>query len=297
MQTVGVNSLGSAAPLSQGPKPSLLRGGKWLLTLLLAWLLSQLFWQLVAPLPLALPPINQGSAAIGNQTSKFSAAEFHLFGVVGMEPVAEVPAQVSAPDTRLRLDLLGVTKGPTNDSSSAIIAPRGSEGEFYRVGDVVQGNVRLAAVHQDRVILDTNGRLETLKFEDRSTAGIETRVVNKPEPAPNSQSLRDRLNQVRTPTQFLEMLSTGADDPQKMMDELGIESVGAGQGYRVKPKSMLAALQLRPGDIVLSVNGQGLGDPQTDQMLLSQVSQENSVRIEVQRGNNRFVVNHALNNE
>ena len=53
--------------------------------------------------------------------------------------------------------------------------------------------------------------------------------------------------------------------------------------------------QLQPGDIVLSVNGQGLGDPGVDQQLLQQMSNESQVRIEVQRGNSRFVVNHSLN--
>jgi len=49
-----------------------------------------------------------------------------------------------------------------------------------------------------------------------------------------------------------------------------------------------------PGDIVLSVNGQRLGDLETDKAILEQVGTTGNARIEVQRGNNRFVVNHKL---
>jgi len=45
----------------------------------------------------------------------------------------------------------------------------------------------------------------------------------------------------------------------------------------------------------VSVNDQALGDPQSDQQLLQQVSSEGNARIEVQRGNSRFVVNHKIN--
>ena len=205
-------------------------------------------------------------------------------------------AEVSAPETKLRLELLGVTVSLANkDASSAIIAPKGSTGEFYRVGDTVQGGTRLAAVYDNRVILDSNGKLETLKFDLLSKEGLETKRIEAPA-APKQSSLRDRFRDVKTPTDFMNVVTDEANsDPAGALSQLGLEAIGPGQGYRVQPGSMLLAVELQPGDVVLSINGQSLGDLQADQQLLQQVASEGRARIEVQRGNNRFVVNHSLN--
>lgn len=271
--------------------------GKIFLTVLIAAQLAALVWRLVAPEPLVLPaPAQSGGSAVASGGVQ-GTAQYHLFGEVSAEPLAPVTEQVSAPETRLRLQLLGITKGPRDDVSSAIIAPRGASGEFYRVGDVVQGSTRLAAVYDDRVILNTNGKLETLKFDELSAAGISARAVAAaPVTATPQGTLRERFREVRSPADFMNMVTAEATaDAEGALRELGLESIGAGQGYRVTPGSMLTALQLQPGDIVLSVNGQSLGDPQADQQVLEQVSAEGNARIEVQRGNNRFVVNHSLN--
>lgn len=275
----------------------LLRIGKVAFTLLLAIELATLTWRFVAPEPLTLMAPTQGGNKIAT-TNNLGAAQYHLFGEAGVELLAKVTEEVSAPETRLRLELLGVTKSNDNkDASTAIIAPKGSAGEFYRIGDVVHNNTRLAAVYENRVILDTNGKLETLKFEIQPNSGVETRRVATPEPRPRrAGSLRERFRSVKNPTEFMNMVTEEAEaDAQGMISQLGVESVGSGQGYRVLPGSMLLALELQPGDIILSVNGQGLGEPSADQMLLQQVSSEGRARIEVQRGDNRFVVNHSLN--
>ncbi|MEN9464944.1 MAG: hypothetical protein RL217_1125 [Pseudomonadota bacterium] len=270
----------------------LLTLGKLVLTFCLAVELALLFWRVVAPVPLYLmPPSNARSEA---KVMGASSADFHLFGIVGNEPIAEVKAEDNAPDTILSLDLLGVTVAEKPERSSAIIAPKGAEGDYYRIGDTIQGSTRLAAVYDNRVVLDTNGKLEVLKFAEDEKVGIS--AVASAEPERQRGNLRERFKEVRTPTEFVNMLGDEArTDPQGALREFGLEAIGAGQGYRVQPGSMLMSLQLQPGDVVLSVNGQGLGDPSVDQQLLQQMSNESQVRIEVQRGNSRFVVNHSLN--
>ncbi|MBE0483568.1 MAG: hypothetical protein IBX52_08720 [Bacterioplanes sp.] len=270
---------------------------KSIFTVLLAWQAAQLTWLVIAPTPLYLKAPVQGTAST-SANSLQGTARYHLFGEAKDEPVAVVEQAVSAPETRLRLSLLGVTRATQQDASSAIISPRGGTGDFYRIGDVVQGRTRLAAVYDDRVILDTNGQLETLKFEDDPAVGVNARAVptSTPTPRATSSGLRERFQQVTSASEFLDMASEAANaDPAAALRELGLVSNGDGQGYRVGANSMLQALQLQSGDVILSINGQGLGDPSTDQMLFEQVRSAGSARIEVQRGNSRFVVNHSLN--
>lgn len=268
---------------------------KSVFTVLLAWQAAHLTWLVVAPTPLYLKAPVQGTAQSQSNNHQ-GTARYHLFGEAKDEPIAVVEQAVSAPETRLRLSLLGVTRATQQAASSAIISPRGGVGEFYRIGDVVQGRTRLAAVYEDRVILDTNGQLETLTFEEVTDAGVTARAVPAPAPRVASSGLRERFQQVTNAGDFLDMASDAASaDPAAALRELGLVSNGSGQGYRVAANSMLQALQLQAGDVILSINGQGLGDPSSDQMLFEQVRSAGSARIEVQRGNSRFVVNHSLN--
>lgn len=275
----------------------LLRLSKLIFTLLLAIQLAFLSWRIIAPEPLLLAGASQESDNKIVKNNNLGIAQYHLFGVAGEEPVAEVTEDIHAPDTRLRLELLGITKSSRTGASTAIIAPKGKVGNFYRIGDVVQSNTKLAAVYENRVILDTNGKLETLKFDEESREGISARVVEAPKKSPKSRNntLRGRFQQVKNPSEFMNVITEeAAIDPQGTLNQLGVEANPQGAGYQVMPGSMLIALQLQPGDIILSVNGQALGDPQSDQQLLQQVETEGKARIEVQRGNNRFVVNHSL---
>ncbi len=285
----------ASVPLASWQKLVLVLG-KLLFTILLAVQAAALVWMIVAPEPLSLMAPTQGSG--GAQVSGIrGTADYHLFGVATEEPVKAQTQVVDAPVTRLRLRLLGINKSSDAEQSSAIIAPQSGRGDFYRIGDTIQGRTKLAGVQHDKVVLDTNGKLETLKFEETKKSGINARSVAAPKPASRrSGSLRERFGKVRSASDFMELASAEmASDPEGAIRELGLRSAGAGQGYKVQPGSMLTALQLVPGDIVLSVNGQRLGDLDADRSVLEQLSSSGNARIEVQRGNNRFVVNHKLN--
>lgn len=274
--------------------------GKLVLSVSAAVLLANLVWQIAMPpmVYLKLPAQSSGNQATLVRRN-LDIAQYHLFGEVDTQAV--VSEEVDAPDTSLNLVLVGITVGKTQEESSAIIASQNGEANFYRVGDKIVGRTTLSAVYVDKVILDTSGSLETLKFEEDARAGVEAKAVTRatrvPKPSSNLSSgkIREQYRNVATPAEFLNVTQQIAnEDPAGMINQLGLLSRGAGQGYQVQPDSMLQSLNLRPGDVVLSVNGQRLGDMQTDQLILKDLSSAGSVRLEIQRGNQRFVINHQM---
>ena len=276
-----------------------LRFGKLSLSILLAIQLASIVWQVIAPTPLTLIAPSQSGGQSPAHTHVQGAAQYHLFGIPSVAPMAEVSEEVDAPQTRLPLILLGITRSLVDkNTSTAIIAQKGQNGEFYRIGDKVQGNTRLAAVYENRVILDSNGQLETLTFEQESSSGIDAKRIAQPSPSNTPKKrpeLRSRFRNVQNPTEFMNVLTDEANaDPYGLITQLGLESSGSGQGYTVQAESMLLALDLQAGDIILSINGHALGDAQSDQALLQDVGKDGRARIEVQRGDNRFVVNHRI---
>jgi general secretion pathway protein C len=270
--------------------------GKLTFTVLISSQLAIFTWMILSPSTLVLsePSRAKGAAMVAQNQS---IADMHLFGDAAVA-VIDVPKDVNAPKTRLRLELLGVMAASIAENSSAIIAPKGGAGENYRIGDVVQGRTKLAAVQQDQVILDSNGKLEALKFDLAREQGIQqsgkpTRAQRR---AQSAGSLKERFKQVRNAADAVNLLRDEvAINPAGALKQLGLVTSENGSGYRVSSSgSMLTQLGLEPGDVILSVNGQTLGNLEDDQMLLEQVTNSGQARLEIQRGNRRFVVNHTI---
>lgn len=272
-----------------------------LLTLVAGVLLAHLVWLIVAPEPLILakPDTTGGQRSAGLQ---LSTAPYHVFGEVGATPVVATPTKVEAPETKLRLVLLGATHSSDPKGSGAIIARPGSAGEFFRVGDTVQGRTKLADVYPDRVILDTAGTMETLKFEDdpRSSGPLTrqvapARVDDRASEDEAVEKMTERFSQIRRPSDFVTMAGEMAQEsPELLIRSLGLEPVGVGEGYDITGGSVLLKAGMQPGDKILSINGQPLGDTDSDQMLFEQVMNDGRARIEVQRGNKRFTINQTF---
>ncbi|MBL4796218.1 MAG: PDZ domain-containing protein [Oleispira sp.] len=269
---------------------------KSVFSVLLASQLAVLTWMILSPPTLKLIPPSQ-SNNISAQQSQGSIADWHIFGNAAIETIA-IPKEVNAPKTRLRLELLGVMAASKPENSSAIIAPKGGAGENYRVGDVVQGRTKLAAVHSDKVILDSNGKLETLKFDLARKQNIRKSSQRTPAQKRSAArgSLKDRFKKVRNAADAVTLLRDEVNNnPAGALKQMGLEAAANGEGYKVSNSgSMLTQLGLQPGDIILSVNGQTLGNLDDDQNLLEQVSNSGQARLEIQRGNRRFVVNHTI---
>lgn len=269
---------------------------KLIFTVLIAAQMAVFTWMILSPEVLVLAEPSRGQSN-NVQQSQVSIADWHIFGDAAAE-VVDVPKEVNAPTTRLRLELLGVMAASVAENSSAIISPKGGVGEHYSIGDVVQGRTKLAAVQQDKVILDTNGKLETLKFDLARHHSIKrsAQPTRAQRLAATRGSLKERFRKVRTASDAVSLIRAEVDnDPAGALRQLGLESSGDGAGYKVSNSgSMLTQLGLQPGDVILSVNGQALGNLNNDQGLLEQVTNSGQARLEIQRGNRRFVVNHTI---
>lgn len=105
-------------------------------------------------LPVVEPP------AEGSKVERIAA--WHLFGQPPITPVTAPQPVVEVPKTRLQLTLRGVAAADATGDARAIIAEAGGRERHYRPGEAVPGGAKLAEVHPDRVMLERNGRFETL---------------------------------------------------------------------------------------------------------------------------------------
>lgn len=284
------------------------------LVALTGWTLARFVWLVVEgpERPVVTPPQPVPGVSRPAYTPEM-ARSWRLFGDAAAVPAQADPA-ASAPDTRLSLQLLGTFSTRDEKRAGAVIAERGRDGELYRVGAAVPGGATLEKVESDRVLLRRRGQLETLRFEVLALTSASTDEAGMSaapdgggaDMATGFRRLRDRMSQPQG--QPAGPAPGGADlvnrlqedlrtNPEGVMAELGLAPAGSGGGYVVGSGTnaeVMRAMGLRPGDVILSVNGSPLGDAGSDAQLVDQVKASGEARVEIRRGSQTFTVNYPL---
>lgn len=243
----------------------------------IAWQLVQLTWLLLesrapadsADMVMAPPPATATRKGIDVQ----AIATAHLFGV----PQAEQAAPEDAQPTQMNLVLSAVFASNDPAKGLAVIGESPQSAKVYAVGSTVRPGTKLHSVYLDRVILDRNGQLETLSLPRPNTAALGISRTAAAAPRPGGGQFADNLRRIAetNPTAFAEIVR-----PQPVFAN------GVQRGYRVYPgrnRQQFAKLGLQPGDLVLSINGTPLDDPQRGMEIFNTIGTSDRVQVTVER--------------
>ncbi|HET8706847.1 MAG TPA: type II secretion system protein N, partial [Pseudomonadales bacterium] len=173
------------------------------------------------------------------------------------------------------------------------------EEKVYKKGDRVPGNATVEAIYTDRVLLNTNGKLEVLRFpENNEGGGLSLRSSTSSELAPMQPDLDDAdSGAMIAPSGIAEpqmgaIPQVNAQNADQALAEIGLTRNSGGQGYRVVPggaaSELLRAMGGKENDVLISINGRNVGDPTQDQSMLSDLMQQPSVQLEWERDGRRF---------
>ncbi|HEV2700708.1 MAG TPA: type II secretion system protein GspC [Steroidobacteraceae bacterium] len=192
----------------------------------------------------------------------------HLFGQAPPPPPVD---DANAPATNMPLVLTGIIAATDPKNGLAIIGTSANNAKIYPVGDRVPGNATVHAVYIDRVLLERNGTLEALMLPRKYGGGG---------PAPG-------LAPAASPLDRMQRLIS--NEPGLISDVLRPQPVfadGKLRGYRVYPgqnAKAFASLGLRNGDLVLSVNGTPLDDPNRGNDIFASLGNSDQARVTVMR--------------
>lgn len=272
------------------------RFSPWLLLLAIAWLCwtaARLLWLLLAaPLAPALPLVPlQNNTQSGNDYST-------LFAIFA-DPDPIVAAVQPPPNVELKGVLLAIPE----TMSSAMLNVNG-EVKNYRIGDELKdSDYTLVAVDwNSAIIADANDKQTVISMPDAmvldQSAMLSGDVSNQRLPNNNMlpaapQPLQDitpepaETNNDSNPQSAIEEAVTSLqENPASYLSKMGV--MASGESYQVTaamPSKLRNRLGLEPGDKVISVNGQNVGNnPAQDAGVLQQVQQAGEAQIEVQRG-------------
>ncbi len=243
------------------------------LVVAIAWQLVQWVWLLLDRGP------GEESPALAAASQDFpvrkgidvqTIVNAHLFGL----PQAGTPAVQEAPQTQMNLVLSAVFAAGDPRRGLAIIGESAQAGKVYSVGAAVRPGTRLHEVYADRVILDNGGRLEALALPKLGSG--EAVAINRP-PPPQTTQFADNLRELaqNNPSAFAQIVRAQP-----------VFANGVQRGYRVYPgrnRQQFARLGLRPGDLVVAINGTPLDDPQRGMEIFNTLSSSDRANLTIER--------------
>jgi general secretion pathway protein C len=256
------------------------------LVLGIAYQLSRLTWTVlggsaVTTVPVIAAPTRAAGGAQKPSADFASLTGAHLFGEAPKEAAPAATAVVDAPDTTLNLTLSGILFSDGKLAGAIIAATRGQE-KSYVVGQAID-NANGATLHSvlaDRVLLDRNGQLETLRLpREPSAGGPATRATAAPFVAPaaaapaGNGSLRQVITQNASRLTDIFRLAPHVEE-------------GKVVGFRVNPgrdRQTFEALGLKAGDVITDINGTVLDDPSRGLQVFEALGEATTANVTVLR--------------
>jgi len=248
--------------------------------LLLGKLASDLTLQVVSP---GIPQnTSTASRAVNGQESAprlRTAVSHHLFGQANQ--VTTEAAPITAEKTKLNLILRGLF-ADVPERAMAIIADAKGDEALYKVGATVPGGARVHAIYEDKVILERNGRFESLHLprDELPQNAVSEHSINQNLPVREAGA--DSAEKLRA------LRETLINDPQKLWQQVRIEPVlsqGRIKGYRLShnDRQLMRSLGIRDSDIITAVNGRTLEDPKVLYDLMTEFNTAQQIRLTVER--------------
>ena len=213
---------------------------------------------------------------------------FAPFGTIAEPEVTGAPAHSDRPELVLR----GVFASP-DATASALLDVDGEQG-LYRLSSTVGARMRLDEIAPAYVRLsDSDGTL-VLYFDGEEEQAEEVLLAD----ASGSPSLHDRMRaglvvpekyarpgKPETTAEYIDYWRQRLrKNPKAVLNEIGLSPTDKGYVIAAKHDIGVSLAGLKPGDVVRSVNGQKVGDPDTDRRLYDQIAASGLARLEVERG-------------
>ncbi|WP_447731625.1 GspC family type II secretion system variant ExeC [Aeromonas veronii] len=248
------------------------------LLIMLAQQSAALTWRL---LTLASPQTSQpwqpSAVAVNGQSNPRlelgEVSRLALFGKAIPKAQAKAAVAANAPRTQLNAQLNGVLASSDPAKSIAIIAMSGIQNS-YGVGDMIDSTqARIRQVYPDRVIIERDGRDETLMLDGEE--------YGKPLPQTNAAPLGSLRSELMA-------------DPGKITDYLNISPVqvdGRMTGYRLNPGSnpeFFNQSGLHANDLAISINGLDLRDNMQAMQAMQQMAGATEMTVTVERQGEQF---------
>ena len=298
-----------------------------LIVVLVLWSLSsvsQLIWIPFRTNPIEVAPalaLNPPKPTGGKQAAVIDTSGVLGLGLFGGSPEAFVDAdsaalteasrdgiEQNAQETRLALTLTGIVASTEDGSGSAVIKSGAAE-QVYAVGDALpaSGQVVLAKVMPQQVVIDNNGTYELMKLYEGPGISIPTRTARAPRQDAAASLASSNPNEASPSATAAEQTALASqyrrqlyDSPESLASVVSVSPVREGErvvGYRIAPgadRVAFDAFGFQTGDIVTAVNGLALSDASKTVKLYQSMKDVTQASFDIERDGSNVTINVDL---
>jgi type II secretion system protein C len=261
------------------------------------------------------PPAVSAGVTLNQQSNGYRALlDRNLFGVEVREaapsattaPVAELQPAKSAQE--LGLSLSGTVAGPPE--SALAIFNKGRDQELYRIGDEVSPGIVLESIGYGEVVLRRGAERLQLSIDEEASGGalaasrLRGRAASRVPPTRGRQGQSTSGVREVAPNSYLverETVSDSLSNLSTMMKDIRVvpsfDAAKEPNGYRVASirfGSLLDKLGVKRGDIIQTVNGLPISDPDRAYQAYQQFKEETSIQLEVLRRGQPITLNYEI---
>ncbi|MET0309960.1 MAG: type II secretion system protein N [Sphingomonas sp.] len=202
-----------------------------------------------------------------------------IAAAIALAPFGKAALADANQPTALPLELKGVVAAVPAELSTAFIAVAGQPAKPFRVGEVVNG-ATIQSVLRDRVILSNGGRSEYLTFPDPTLSPAQRQAAAAQAPAASAQVPGAAVPPPPAPP------------PGNTAAVLArFDATPTSGGFRIGdngPPGMVA------GDVIQSVNGTPLSDPQAANAAFAAAQSSGMAQIQILRDGKRLTLTVPL---
>ncbi|WP_299738719.1 type II secretion system protein N [uncultured Roseobacter sp.] len=220
----------------------------------------------------------------------------------GRPVVAQIGKPGASTETLPDLELKGILSAANAEASVALIAVAGLQG-LYAEGQAISERLSVATLAADHVVVQTGKGQVILRFDEARARDTETSDKSATATSINDRLraavvVPDRKSQVDAPETTAEYIAYWRQkirkNPEAVLEDLGLEP--ADEGYRIAQKHNpgVRLAGLRAGDLVRSVNGKAVGNPDEDRQAYDEIAAAGQARLEVQRGDKLLTFSFPL---
>jgi len=193
------------------------------------------------------------------------------FGPLG-RPSAAAPSVATPPPSPLMLALIGTFITAGQEPYAIIEDKKKQSQEMFLLNQSVFDQATLKKIYQDRVEVERNGRLETLRLDELGGGP-------SPSNAPDGDEFVVEEAELDKGLENLPLLLTQARAVPYFKDG---RSIGL-RLFAIKTGSLYEKVGLKNGDILKTINGNNLGDISQALKLFEQLKQERSINLVLER--------------
>jgi len=213
---------------------------------------------------------------------------------------SEEVAPVAKSAKELGLTLRGTVAG--SPSVAYAVIAHGAKQELYHLGDEVSSGVVLEEVRHGEVILRRGSERLLLAMEEGGKVGAVSRFRQRTRPTMNKAGT-EGIRQVSPNSYLLERdtVTKSLKNLSTMMRDIRVvpsfDAARQPNGYRVasiRYGSLLDKLGLKRGDVIRSINGLPISDPDRAYQAYQQLKDESSIQIDIFRGSSPQTLTYEI---